>query len=227
MPGPLLAGRRALITQADEFMGPALTAVFQQEGAEVVADRGPLLDPSRPAELIAAAGHLDILVVNLAVAAPSTPAHEIGDDEWRSVFAHLVDPLPRLCRAVLPQMLARRAGRIVVMGSASALRGMRRTATYSAARGAQLAYVQAVGIEVAASGVRINALAQHFVDNPTYFPEVVKSNPRFVERLARDVPAGHLGDPEEDARFAAYLASDGCKFMVGQAIPFCGGWATR
>ena len=56
------------------------------------------------------------------------------------------------------------------MGSASALRGMKRRSTYSAARGAQLAYVQAVGVEVAPHNVQVNAIAQNFVDNPTYFP---------------------------------------------------------
>jgi short-subunit dehydrogenase len=60
--------------------------------------------------------------------------------------------------AGLPQMIARRAGKILVMGSASALRGMKRTSTYSAARGAQLAYVQAVGVEVAPHNVQVSAI---------------------------------------------------------------------
>lgn len=62
--------------------------------------------------------------------APSTRAQEVSDDEWRHVFAHMVDPLPRLFRAILPQMLERRAGKIVLMGSASALRGMKHTSSY-------------------------------------------------------------------------------------------------
>ena len=69
------------------------------------------------------------------------------------------------------------AGRIVVMGSAAALRGQKRTSTYSAARGAQLAYVHAVGVEVAPHHVQVNAIAQNFVDNPTYFPPEVQANP--------------------------------------------------
>jgi 2-keto-3-deoxy-L-fuconate dehydrogenase len=85
-------------------------------------------------------------------------------------------------RAVLPQMIGRRRGRIVVMGSAAALRGQRRTSTYSAARGAQLAYVQAVGVEVAQHQVQVNAIAQNFVENPTYFPPEVQANPKFQER---------------------------------------------
>ena len=149
------------------------------------------------------------------------------DEEWREVFAHLVDPLPRLARAALPGMIARGSGCILVVGSASALRGMRNTSTYSAARGAQLAWVQALGVEMARSGVRVNAIAQNFVDNPTYFPPEVQANPAFQERLAREVPLGRLVTAEEDARFAAYLCSDDAACFVGQVFPVCGGWAVR
>ena len=83
-------------------------------------------------------------------------------------------------------------GLILVMGSASAMRGMKRTSTYSAARGAQLAYVQSVDVEVAPHNVQVKAIAQNFVDNPTYFPPEVQSNPRFQERLKREVPLGCL-----------------------------------
>ncbi|HEX5513617.1 MAG TPA: SDR family oxidoreductase [Gammaproteobacteria bacterium] len=221
------SGKRVLITQADEFMGPALCEVFAEQGAEVIAANGPLAEAQRAQQIVAAAGRIDVLIANLAVPAPSTRAQEVSDDEWRHVFAHMVDPLPRLFRAVLPQMLERRAGKIVLMGSASALRGMKRTSSYSAARGAQLAYVQAVGAEVAPSNVQVNAIAQNFVDNPTYFPTEIQADPRFQERLAREVPAGRLGTPREDALFAAFLASDQVNFLVGQAIPFCGGWVTR
>ncbi len=223
----MLAGKRVLITQADTFMGPTLCAVFAAHGAEVIADDRPLADPALPAQLIAAAGHVDVLVANLAIPAPSTPAVQVQEDEWRAAFAHMVDPLPRLCRAVLPQMLARQSGKILLMGSASALRGMRNASTYSAARGAQLAYIQALGVEVAPQQVQVNAIAQNFVDNPTYFPASVQQNPRFQERLKREVPLGRLVAPQEDAEFAAYLCSPAANCFVGQIFPVCGGWAPR
>jgi len=143
------------------------------------------------------------------------------------VFAALVDPLPRLVRAALPAMIARRAGRILVMGSASALRGQKRTSTYSAARGAQLAYVQSVALEAAPHQVQVNAIAQNFVDNPTYFPPEVQANPKFQERLKREVPLGRLVSAREDAEFAAYLCSDPAACFVGQVFPVAGGWAMR
>ena len=181
MSDPILLGKRVLITHADAFMGPVLCEVFTDHGATVIPSTDPLTSADAPAAIVAAAGHVDILVANLAIPAPTTAATEVSDKEWNDTFAALVDPLPRLFRAVLPAMIERRAGKILVMGSASALRGMKRASTYSAARGAQLAYVQAVGVEVAPHNVQVNAIAQNFVDNPTYFPPDVQSNPRFQE----------------------------------------------
>lgn len=222
-----LRDKRVLITQADAFMGPTLCEVFAEHGAIVIASTEPLMSLDAPTRIIAAAGYIDVLVANLAVPAPTTPVTEVSVEEWRDTFAALVDPLSRLFQAVLPAMIARRAGKILVMGSASALRGMKRASTYSAARGAQLAYVQAVGVEVAVHNVQVNAIAQNFVDNPTYFPAEVQENHRFQERLKREVPLGRLVGAREDAEFAAYLCSEPASCFVGQVFPVCGGWVSR
>jgi 2-keto-3-deoxy-L-fuconate dehydrogenase len=222
-----LQGKRILVTHADAFMGPTLCEVLAEHGAEVIASTDPLHDRTETQAVVAAAGALDVLVANLALPAPTTAAHEVGDDEWRRTFAALVDPLPWLFGAVLPAMTARRRGKVLVMGSAAALRGMKRTSTYSAARGAQLAYVQAVGVEVAPHQVQVNAIAQNLVDNPTYFPPEVQADPRFQERLRREVPLGRLVSAREDAEFAAYLCSEAANCFVGQVFPVCGGWVQR
>lgn len=222
-----LDGKRILVTQADAFMGPAICEVLAEHGADVVASDAPLSEPGAAEQLVTESGALDALVVNLALPAPSTPAVDVTDDEWQQTFAVLVDPLPRLVRTAVPGMIARGRGKILLISSASALRGMRKTSTYSAARGAQLAYVQAVGVELAPQNIHVNAIAQNFVDNPTYFPREVQENPRFQERLAREVPLGRLLTARESAEFAAYLCSDAADCFVGQVFPLCGGWVTR
>ncbi|WP_151632269.1 SDR family oxidoreductase [Noviherbaspirillum aerium] len=222
-----LNGKRILVTQADTFMGPALSEVLAGLGADIIADTSLLQDDAAVATMMQAAGHVDALIINLAIPAPATPAAQVGDEEWRHAFAQMVDPLPRLVRAVLPQMTERRSGKILLIGSASALRGMKRTSTYSAARGAQLAYIQAVGVEAAPHNVQVNAIAQNFVENPTYFPPEVQANPAFQERLKREVPLGRLVSQHEDAMFAAYLCSDAANCFVGQVFPVCGGWVAR
>ena len=124
-------------------------------------------------------------------------------------------------------MIERGDGRILVMGSAAALRGMKRTSTYSAARDTQAAFVQAVGVEVAPRNVKVNAIAQNFVENPTYFPAEIQAKPAFQERLKRETPLGRLVTAREDADFAAYLCSDAAACFVGQVFPICGGWVQR
>jgi len=219
-----LTGLRVLVTQARDFMGPMLCEVFAELGAVVIADERRLIDPAVPAAIIAAAGRVDILLANLSLPAPRSAVTEATDAEWRHVFENLVDPLPRLVRAVLPQMIERRAGKILLLGSAAALRGQKRASTYSAARGAQLGWVRAAGVELARDQIQLNAIAQNFVDNPTYFPAEVQANPAFQERLKREVPLGRLVAADEDALFAAYLASDAAACFVGQVFPVCGGW---
>ncbi len=222
--GDSLQGKRTLITQSTEFMGPVLAEAFEAHGARVIADPRTLDEPGAVAAMMDEVGEVDVLIANLSVPAPNTPVEKVQDDEWRTVFSHLVDPLPRLFRAVLPAMIERGAGKIVVMGSATGLRGLKRTSTYSAARGAQISYVRAAGIELAPRNVQINLIAQNFVENPTYFPPEVQALEAFQARLAREVPVGRLATPEEDALFAVFLASSEINFFVGQSFPFAGGW---
>lgn len=219
--------KRILVTQSDTFMGPAICKSLKAQGAEVIAHEGSLNEPEQPERIVAKTGKIDILIANLAINAPTTPAGEVTDNEWNEVFEALVHPLPRLVRAVLPQMIARSSGKIILIGSASALRGMSRTSTYSAARGAQIAYIQALGVEVAKHNINVNAIAQNFVDNPSYFPEEIQANPRFQDRLKREVPLGRLVSASEDASFVAYLCSESANCFVGQVFPVCGGWLHR
>ena len=87
--------------------------------------------------------------------------------------------------------------------------------------------MQAVGVEVAPKGIQVNAIAQNFVENPTYYGPEVQANPKFQERLAREVPLGRLVSAREDAAFAAYLCSFAADCFVGQVFPVSGGWAVR
>ena len=122
-------------------------------------------------------------------------------------------------------MIERRRGKIIVYGSASALRGMKTLAAYSAARAAQLGYVQAVGVEVAAHNVQFNLIAQNYVESEDYYPPELMAKESFVKSLKRQVPAGRLGTQREDAYFALFLAGDESGFFAGQGIPLSGGWA--
>ena len=221
-----LDGKRVVVTQVDAFMGRDVEALFRKEGAEVLADGRDLREPDAAAALIAEAGRIDVLVANLAVEQPRKSVLETEDAVFRSMYEAMVFPLHRLVRAALPQMIERRRGKIVVMGSASALRGMPNYCAYGSARGAQLSYVQDVGVEVAPLGVNVNAIAQTFVRNDTYFPESYQRTVEFRERL-KGAPVGRLAEGWEAAALALFLAGDESDFFVGQVFPFSGGWVGR
>lgn len=219
-----LAGKRILVTQADDFMGPAFGAAFRDEGAEVIEDTSDLSDPAAAGRLIAASEPLDVLVANLAAPADADYVTRVSDERWQRLFDAMVHPLHRLVRAALPAMMERRSGKIIVVGSATGLRAAPGTAPYSAARSAQVGYVRSVGAEAARFNVQVNLIAQHFVENPAYFSEEFQQTDAFRQLIAQ-VPAGRLARPEEDAALAVFLASDESDFFAGQAIPFAGGWA--
>ena len=217
--------QQVFVTQSDEWVGPALATTFSNAGYQVATSDGRLDSADAVEDAFDGGEAPDILIAHLVATAPSTFAQDVSDDEWRQVFGAVVDPLPRLCRAVLPRMIEQKAGKIIVIGSAAGLRGMARASTYCAARGAQVAYVKAIGAEVARHNIQVNLIAANFLDSPTYFPEEVKQLDAFQNRLKREVPRGQLGTPEELAAFALFLASDKANHITAQAIPFAGGWS--
>ena len=223
-----LAGQRVLVTQADDYMGPATLALFAAEGAELIADTSDLTQTDACQALAERAGTVDILIANLASANYSgIPATELPDAAWEDTFNVMVHPLHRLCRALLPQMIERNRGKVIVYGSAVALKGLKTVTAYSAARAAQVGYVQSLGVEVAPHNIQVNLIAQNYVENPVYYPPELTSKASFQRSLQRQVPLGRLATAEEDAKFALFLASQDSNFFIGQAIPFSGGWVQR
>ncbi|MEP5764095.1 MAG: SDR family oxidoreductase [Halieaceae bacterium] len=218
-----LQGKRILITQAAEFMGPAFSAAFREHGAEVIEDQSDLTRVAAAEEVVAAAGDIDVLVANLAAPANSAWVSKVSDEDWHSLFDVMVHPLHRLVRAALPAMMERQRGKILVVGSATGIKSAPGAAPYSAARSAQVGYVRSVGAEVARYNVQVNLIAQNFVENPAYYSEEYQQSDTFKKMMA-SVPAGRLATAEEDALLAVFLASEESNFFVGQAIPFSGGW---
>jgi len=221
-----LEGKRAVVTQAADYMGPAIIELFREQGAEVYTDETVLRTPEAVENLLGSAGEIDILVANLAAPANfGVSAVDLGEEIWAEAFDLMVHPLYRLVRAVLPKMYERGSGKIVVVGSATGIKGMPELSAYSAARSAQVGYVRAVGLEAARHNVQINLIAQNWVENPAYFPPAFTETPAFKGLLEQQVPLGRLAEARESAQLALFLASSESDFFVGQSIPFSGGWA--
>jgi 2-keto-3-deoxy-L-fuconate dehydrogenase len=205
-------------------MGPAICKLFEAEGSTVIAVASDLTRADACEQAVARAGEIDVLVANLAHPPQLSPVQDIADADWFVLFDTLVHPLMRLVRAVAPQMIARRRGKIVAITSAAPLRAIAKASAYSAARGAQNAFVHAAGLELAASNVQFNAVAQNYIHNDTYYPQSLIESDRFQQHLKRNVPAGRIGESWESAELALFLASSKSDYLCGQAIPLAGGW---
>ena len=119
-----LEGKRILVTQSEDYMGPATVDVFKEEGATVIKDNSDLTQTGRCEELILDSGEIDVLIANLASPNYSgIAATELKEEQWLNTFDMMVHPLHKLSQAILPQMIERQRGKIIVYGSATALRG--------------------------------------------------------------------------------------------------------
>ncbi|MDP6536595.1 MAG: SDR family oxidoreductase [Gammaproteobacteria bacterium] len=218
--------RTALISCAGRYMGPAIKEKFESLGITVVSGDYPMTTQTDCEELVSAAGQVDILIANLAEPPMTGPVQDIENADWNKLFDSLVHPLMYLIRAVTPQMLDRQAGKIIAITSAAPLKGIANNTAYCAARGAQNGFIKAVGLELARSNIQVNAIAQNYINNNTYYPDDILDNEKFLDHVKRNVPTNKVGAANETAQLAAYLAREDCRHMVGQVIPLAGGWVT-
>ena len=221
-----MSRRTALVTCIDIYMGPAISEKFEEIGINVIAGPSDLHSEAQINKLVADAGHIDILVANLAEPPMTGPVQNIDSDNWNLLFDSLVHPLMYLVRAVTPQMLERKSGKIIAITRAAPLRGIPNNAAYCAARGAQNGFIKAAGLELARSNIQVNAIAQNYINNNTYYPDDILDNQKFLNHVKRNVPSNKIGAASETAQLAAYLSREDCRHMVGQVIPLAGGWAT-
>lgn len=229
-----LQGKRVLVTHADRYIGPPVVELFRAEGADVVADTTDLTTgPEVAAQVVADAGGIDVLVANFAGPHSRMPvtsmigdAREFTDAEVQDYLDELVWPLLRVVRAALPAMCERRAGKIVAATSATPVRAIPGLAVYSAARGAQNAFLQVVGAEAAPFNVQVNGLGPAHIRNNMYYTDEMLDDDEVRGSFEAQIPAGRLGEGREAAELALALASGASDFMAGQIVPVSGGWAT-
>lgn len=228
-----LEGRRVLVTHAERYIGPPVVELFREEGAHVIADQSDYADADAVREVVERAGHVDVLVANFAGPPSMMPLTnmlveptEFEDEDFEAYFDELVRPLLRFVRAVLPQMTERRSGKIVGATSATPLRAIPGLSVYSAARGAQNAFLQVVGNEVASYNVQVNALGPAHIANNMYYTSEMLEDDEMRHQLEADIPAGRIGEGKEAAELALALATGASDFLAGQVIPVSGGWVT-
>jgi NAD(P)-dependent dehydrogenase (short-subunit alcohol dehydrogenase family) len=234
-----LEGRVALVTGGASGIGAATIERLRASGARAAAFDlhvdgvdGDVLaiagDVTSSADLDAAVarvesvlGGLDVLVCCAGVGGDSLRTVDVGDDEWRRVFAVNSDGVFFANRAALPGMLRRGYGRIVNIASIAGKEGNPMAGAYSASKAAVIAMTKAIGKDVADSGVRVNCIAPAVIETPM----LGDLSPDHVDYMVSRIPLGRMGRPQEVASLVCFLASEELSFATGACFDLSGGRA--
>jgi 2-keto-3-deoxy-L-fuconate dehydrogenase len=243
---PRLAGKTALITAAGQGIGRATALAFSREGATVWAtDVNPALLERLGAEspmvrpepldvrdvhaiqvLVQKIGQLDVLF-NCAGYVHHGSLLECSEQDWDASLVLNLKSMYYTCKAVVPGMVAARAGSIINMSSgASSVKGAPARFVYGTTKAGVIGLTKSIAVDFIRYGIRCNAICPGTIDSPS-LQERMRAHGDYdkarAEFIARQ-PMGRLGNPEEIAALAIYLASDESSFMTGQIHIIDGGW---
>jgi len=134
---------------------------------------------------------------------------------------HVLNPI-MLTKELLPKLITKRSGNIIVITSIWGQTGAACEVVYSAAKGAQIAFVKALSKEVALNGIRVNAIAPGAVDTPM----MESFTPEEMEQISFEIPMGRIAKSEEIAASVAFFLSEESAYITGQVLSVNGGWYT-
>lgn len=238
----------AIITGAASGIGRAIALRFAEEGARIVAADFNEAGNEETVRLIHASGGeafavtadvsnaiavtrmfaqldergwlVDVLVNNAGQGGSLTPVHEMTDEAWHTMLATHLNGTFYCTRAAIARMLARNTGGAIInLGSVAGLRGLPFGSSYTAAKAGIIGFTKGVAQEVAKAGIRVNCIAPGWVETPILdnLPDAIHA------MMVPGTPLGRIGQPEEIAAVALFLASDESSYLVGQTISPNGG----
>ena len=225
----LLAGQgaRVAVCDLDGDAAEATGAAIESAGGIAWTAALDVADPRAVDRAVAdaagALGPVDALV-NIAGIYRVAALEDISDADWARMFAVHVDGTFYCCRAVLPGMVARRAGAIVNMSSLHALRGQANAAHYAAAKGAIVGLTKSIAREKGKLGIRVNAVAPGPIDTPLWRGAVPADElDAAMAKRAEVIPIGRLGRAGEVAQTIVWLLTPAASYITGQVIAIDGG----
>ena len=239
-----LSGKRALVTGGASGIGLAIARAFVAAGAEVMiaGDRAEEVKARAGeisarglhvvlgtraaaetivAEAVAALGGVDIFVSNAGIEGPVNGFHELYEEAYMRAFDANLHAATWVTAALVPGMAAAGGGSLIYMASLSALRGNRAIATYSMTKAALAQLARNVAVAHGPDNIRANAIAPGLIETP--FSQGLMSDEDFMRRRMQATPLRRVGQPDEIAATALWLASPGGAFVTGQTIVVDGG----
>ena len=246
-----LKGKVAFVTGAASGIGFACARRFADEGAVVIgcdlnhapdwarmqqsapAARFFVLDvcdftatEAAVAETVRDHQRIDILVTAAGTAAGG-PVHLLPIEEWDRVQNVNLKGTFLTAKAVLPVMMQQRSGSIITLGSVEGLEGSEGGSTYNASKGGVVLLTKNIAMDYGRLGIRANCICPGMIETPLFWATMGGEHfAPYRERIREQHKLGRLGQPEEIAGAAFFLASDDASFVTGQSLAVDGGYTT-
>lgn len=244
-----LKNKIAIVTGASSGIGLAIAALYLHEGATVVfsdineegskaieglGDKATFIkcDVSKSEEVqnlvnltVEKYGRVDIMVNNAGIGALGG-ALDCVDEDWEKVLRVNLSGVFYGVKAAANAMKEKQIkGSIINMTSILGIVGFQGAVAYSAAKGGVSNLTRASAQDLASLGIRVNAIAPAFIK--TNMTKAVLEDENFTNMVKSNTPLGYVGEPEDIAYAALYLASDESKYVTGILLPVDGGWTCR
>jgi NAD(P)-dependent dehydrogenase (short-subunit alcohol dehydrogenase family) len=203
----------------------AVVSGIRDKGGEAVAVACNIASKEALESLVSeskkAFGDIHVLVCNAAVNPHYGPSQEIPDSAFDKVMNSNIRSNHWLCQMVIPEMAARRDGSVIIVSSIGGLKGSTTLGAYAISKAADMQMARNLAVEWGPSNVRVNTIAPGLVR--TDFARALWENPAIYERAVANYPLRRIGEPDDIAGAAVFLASSAGAFTTGQTIVIDGG----
>ena len=201
----------------------ALTEELIKSGTDTLLYRADVCDFAQVSEMVKTTqerfGKIDVLINNAGIAEQRLFT-EISEESWDRMMGVNVKGVVHCCKAVLPEMIRRRAGKIINISSIWGVTGASCEVHYSAAKAAVIGLTKALAKEVGPSHIQVNCIAPGVVDTKMNGA----LNKQALQEIRESTPLGVIGQPEDIASAIYFLASEEAAFITGQVLSPNGGF---